>query len=135
MTGYKPRQISHLNLSIHRFAEAHDCYCDGRYTVEVYIHPSHIIILINTMHQRDVCYDEPVGVLVNIYYGYEDGYTCLLKAGELINLTRSLEMKSQTTSWPLPSNTKKVSLGMATFLRKNIHRTNKMLYNNQLWYY
>ena len=43
MTGNKPRQISHLHLSILRFAKAHDCHCRGRYTVEVDIDPSHNI--------------------------------------------------------------------------------------------
>ena len=56
MTGYKPRQISHLHLSIRRFAEAHDCHCRGRYTVEVDIDPSHIIYQY-IMHQTDVCCD------------------------------------------------------------------------------
>jgi hypothetical protein len=128
MTWYKPRQASHLHLSIRRFAEAHDWYCCGYYTVGVYIHPSQYI-----MHQTDVCYDVACMCF--------DQYLLLIRrrlnvlvAGEPINLTRLLEMRSQTTSWPLPSNMKKVLLGMATFLRKNIHRTNKMLYNNQLWY-
>ena len=94
---------------------------------------THHILYQYIMHQTDVCYDVACMCF--------DQYLLLIRrrlnvlvAGEPINLTRLLEMRSQTTSWPLPSNMKKVLLGMATFLRKNIHHTNKMLYNNQLWY-
>ena len=130
MTGNKPRYLRHLHLSISWFAEALRYYFCCYYIVEVRIDPSHKCAIL--MHQADLC-DEAACRFCGHCLLWIRRRLYVIVAGGPINLTRLLGMRSQTTSWPLSFNTKKVLLDMATFLRKNIQGTNKMLHNNQPW--
>ena len=76
------------------------------------------------MHQADLC-DEAACRFCGHCLLWIRRRLYVIVAGGPINLTRLLGMRSQTTSWPLSFNTKKVLLDMATFLRKNIQGTNK----------